>query len=462
MEAFKRILAELQAHRALPALAGTSLAWLEREREMALESWSAKGLPSRRDENWKYTSVQEIADADIVDAIGADARALSELESVRERARLADGGSGANADSVSAELVFVNGRFIPQWSRLSSVPGLHILPLAAALRADTPAVQSALIGLRGVFGSSAHKGDESVFASLNTSLFRDAAVVVAEEGCVASAPVVLTFIHTGQERERTTAVFPRVIASFGRRSEVHLIENHIGADQSSYLSSGVTDLHLADGSRVSHVKLQREGDSGFHLGTTRSFLGRDSRLESLQISLGAKLSRQDLKVRLAAPGAEAVVDGLYVVRGAQHVDNHTSIEHAVGETTSEQLYKGILDDQSRAVFNGRVWIEKGAQRSHSSQLNNNLLLSPKAEVDTKPELEIYADDVKASHGATIGRLDPEQVFYFESRAIDATSAVAMLAEGFAQEMVFRRGSEAVRRMLRDSVRSAVNGLKAGL
>ncbi|MCM2281970.1 MAG: Fe-S cluster assembly protein SufD [Bdellovibrionaceae bacterium] len=459
IENFKQIFAELQAHRALPALAGTPLAWLERERELAVEKWSVDGLPTRKLEAWKYTSVQAISDAEIVDAGGPDARALAELESVHESARM--------QVAVAAELVFVNGRFIPQWSTLPHIAGLHVLSLAAALRSDVPYVRNVLSAMRETFGSAAHKGAETAFAALNTSLFRDAAVVIAEDDCFVGSPIILTFIQSGTASsrvapQRMTAVYPKVLAHFGRHSQGHVIENHIGPNGATYVSTSLSDLHLGDSSHVSYVKLQREGDHGFHVGTTRVFQARDSRLDSLQISLGAKLARHDLKVRLAAPGAEAVVDGLYIVRDHQHVDNHTAIEHAVGDTRSDQLYKGVLDDESRAVFNGRIWINQDAQRSNSSQLNNNLILSMKAEIDTKPELEIFADDVKAGHGATVGRLDPEHLFYFQSRAIDPASAVAMLAEGFAQEVVFRRGSAVVREALLPLVRQAVRGLKVSV
>lgn len=456
IESLKQMYAELQAHRALAALVGTPLAWLERERELAVEQWSVNGFPTRNDEAWKYTSVKEIAEAEIQDAMGADARTLADLEDLRVRTRL--------EGEPAAELVFVNGRFIPKWSRVSEQSGLHVLSLTAALRAESPAVRSALTGLRETFGSIAHKGIETSFAALNTSLFRDGAVLVVEDSVQVEAPVVLTFIHTGPEAGggKMTAAFPRVLAHFGRRSVVNVIENHVGQEGAAYLASSVSDLYLGDSARVGYVRLQREGLEGFHIGATRSFQARDSRLESLQISLGAKLSRQDLKVRLAAPGAEAFVDGLYVVRDRQHVDNHTAIEHAVGDTTSEQLYKGILDDESRAVFNGRIWIAKDAQRSNSSQLNNNLVLSMKAEVDTKPELEIFADDVKAGHGATVGRLDPEHLFYLKSRAITENDAIMMLAEGFAQDVVLRRTSNALRLALQLPVREAVRRLKASL
>ncbi len=454
VDSLRQIYAELQAHRALPALAGTPLAWLEREREAALADWSARELPTRKDEAWKYTSLRDVAESEILDAAGADARTLSALEAAGLRPR-------SSGSRTAANLVFVNGRFVPQWSVFPETPGVHVLPLSAALRAEGAPVRSALTGLREIFASAAHKGAETPFAAMNASLFRDAALIVAEGSVELEAPVFLNFIHTGAfpGSGRLTASFPRVIVLAGARSSLRVIESHGGADGAGYLTAGVTDLHLGEGARLSHVRMQREGDESFHFGTTRSWQSRGSRLESLQISLGAKLSRQDLKVRLAEAGAEATVDGLYLTRGRQHADHHTAIEHAVGDTTSSQLYKGILGGESRAVFNGRVWIAKDAQRSSSSQLNNNLLLSPRAEVDTKPELEIFADDVKAGHGATIGRLDPEHLFYFKSRAIPEQMAVAMLAEGFAQDVVTRLSSEALREALLPPVRAAVRGLK---
>ena len=427
---------------------GLPIAWLKSERSKARETWEQTGFPSRQNEAWKYTSVSSLTE---VDWALAKPLSSSEAEATYRKSRL--------PVKVSGELVFVNGEFVPQLSTLSSTQGLFIGSLRSVLESGNTAVQSALENAGKVFADPAHKGVETSFASLNASLFSDAAVIVASANTVVKAPVVLSFIHSGKGNELSVSQ-PRVFAVFGKHSEVTVIENHVGAE--SYFSNNVTDGYLADEAKVTYVRVQNESTKASHIGSTRFTVSRSARLESLQLSLGAALSRQDLKIRLTAPGAEAVVDGLYIVREKQHVDNHTAIEHIVGDTQSEQLYKGILDDESRAVFNGRIFIAQDAQKSNSSQLNNNLVLSKKAEIDTKPELEIFADDVKAGHGATIGRLDPEHLFYLKSRAISESQAVSMLALGFANDLVLRRTNPLVQEALKPLIVAAVGAVKVGV
>ena len=206
-------------------------------------------------------------------------------------------------------------------------------------------------------------------------------------------------------------------------------------------------MNIAKGSRVSHARFNLTQASGVQLGYTQIAQARDSFCETYQFSLSGRISREDLEIRLNESGAEVVLDGLYMTDGVRHVDHSTSVEHAAPHTTSSQLYKGILNDESRAVFNGRVRIHRDAQQVNASQLNNNLLLNKRAEVDTKPELEIDADDVKASHGATIGQIDPEHVFYLRARAIPEKEALQMIANGFAQDVAFRIRNTEIRKGL---------------
>ncbi len=428
---------------------GTAMSWFEPQRNAALMRWQERGLPSRQSEEWMYTSVTSLAESSWV-------RSKSESASPEfvKAARL--------KTTAVAEMVFVNGQFVPALSKVSELNGLYVGSLTDVLKNKNEPVLSALKNAEKTFASETHLGKETAFASINSTLFSDAVVIHAAANTRSADPIILTFIHTSVEGSELPLALPRVFALFDRMSEVAVIENHIGEENAHYFSNGVTDGYLADGANVTYAKLQREGNQGSHIATTRFTLARDAKLESLQISFGAKLSRQDLKIVLGAAGAEAVVDGLYIQNGKQHVDNHTSIEHIVADTRSEQLYKGILDGESRAVFNGRVFIAQDAQRSNSSQLNNNLLLSKRAEVDTKPELEIFADDVKAGHGATIGRLDPEHLFYLRSRAISSADAVAMLAFGFANDLVLRRTNERVREALSAPVANAVKSFKVNL
>lgn len=434
------------------ALYGQSspLSWFAAERVSAREQWEKFGLPSRKDESWKYTSVNSISDSQLQAAVPPQS---AQVEALFKKSRL--GGES------SSEIVFVNGVYQPSLSKLAK-DGAIVLPLSEALKSKDAGLLKSLVDAKAVFGSEAHKGKESSFVALNSSLVTEPVVLFVPANQQIKAPIVVTYIQSGVAGDMLSTVHARVFAIFGRMSSASVIENFVSDDLERTFTNVVTDAWIQDAAQVTYVRLQNEGAKASHIGATRFTLARDAKLESLQLSIGAQLSRQDLKIRLAQAGADAQVDGLYLVRGKQHVDNHTAIEHEVADTLSAQLYKGILDDESRAVFNGRIFIAQDAQRSNSSQLNNNLLLSRKAEVDTKPELEIFADDVKAGHGATIGRLDPEHLFYLQSRAISHDTAVSMLALGFANDVVLRRSNKALQDALTPVIAQAVRGLKTGV
>ncbi len=447
----------------LPSFAGTPFEVLDGERIRSSQRWQASGLPTRALEDWKYTSVATIADSELVE-LGEEAANKVELGEILQHSRL-------NLKT-AIELVFVNGQFAPSRSRLSNKSTFFLSSFSQVTRLGSggasgdsleskwPGLTRALENVRG----AGHQGIENAFASINSSLFRDGVVLYVPDGVVIEEPIVLTFLTCVSNDPKTPEVLPtfhpRVLVALGRRASVSVLEQSMGRDGSRYFSNGVADFLVGDNAHLSYVRLQRDGRDAINLVTTRMSLGNSSRLESLQLSLGAQLARQDLQVRFASPGGEAVVNGLYVVRGNQHVDNHTSIEHAVGQTVSEQTYKGILDDNARAVFNGRICIAEKAQKSSAAQLNRNLLLSSKAEIDTKPELEIFADDVKAAHGATVGRLDPEHLFYLRSRAISETLALGMLAQGFAQDVVLQLSNVSLREALMKPVADALTGLKS--
>lgn len=427
--------------------AGGELAWLRAARQRDFTRWSKDGIPTRRQERWLYTNLSTLNESHIVLPTPWESDELILHEAYP---RL--------PGEKSAEVVFLNGKFVPEWSKLVNENGLSVLVLSEIL---SECVNEGWTAERrekfAAFQSHIDTSDadrETIFAAMNTSLIQDAVLIHLDAKVRVQHPIVVTFLSDSEvspESKELPMTSPRVFASLGRGAQASIIEVYTGSSAARYFANTVSDLRVADAARLSYCQLQMQGSEGLHIGTTRIRQGRDSWTEAFQFSLGAKLSRQDFHVSLEGEGAEATVDGLYVVRGRQHVDNHTDIEHVVGNTTSEQIYKGILYDSSRAVFNGRVHIHRDAQHANASQLNKNLMLSPKAEVDTKPELDIFADDVKAAHGATIAQLDPEHIFYLQARAIPRPEAIKMLAHGFAQDVVFRIKNDDIRECLRGIV-----------
>ncbi len=405
-------------------LAG-ALPWLKAYSRASSELWLSEGLPTKRNEAWKYTNIAALAENEITLARPATL-AAAPLGILRQ------------PDSL-AELVFVNGRFSSELSNFSPEKnGVHIQLLSQT------GPENALEELARF--SSASLKNQTVFGALNFELSEEAVLIrITKSAVVAQQPITVYYLSSGSDEMAFQMATPRIYVYSEKMSEAALLEVYGAGNNRHFMTNAVTDLVLDEGARLSHCKLQIEGPETYHFSQTQAELGRGSWLETHQVSLGAKLSRHDLSVRLNGEAAEAVVNGLYIVQNEQHVDNHTSIEHVLGNTVSSQLYKGILDDRSRAVFNGRVWIHQDAQKANAVQLNKNLLLSAKAEVDSKPELEIYADDVKASHGATVGQMDAEQLFYFQTRAVDQQTAERMIALGFAQDVVFSMKNEALKK-----------------
>lgn len=401
----------------LASESGGELAWMGKARERAAGRWKSLGLPTRKSERWHYTSLNLIE------------KAQFRLPSIPEEFQT------PNANEIITE----NGIF--QNSSLGDLPGVKITTLSRVfeecVRAGWSAERRESFSAFQKHLETSDIEKETAFAALNTSFMLDAVLISVSPGVIVREPIVIRHHFSRSTESGMTLVSPRVFVDLGRGAEATLLEVSTGGDGVEYFSNSVTDLRLDAAAKLRYSRLQNEGDQGIHMSATRVHQGRDSRLENLQFDVGGKLARHDLHVGLEGEGAEAILDGLYLVNGSQHVDNYTLIDHAVAHTTSAQLYKGILDGEARAVFNGHVRIQRYAQKSNASQANNNLMLSRKAEVDTKPELEIDADDVKAAHGATVGQIDPEHVFYLESRAIPRCEAIRMLAEGFARDVISR-------------------------
>lgn len=393
-----------QAHPAQGALAAF--------RQAAYDYAAKKGLPTRKDEDWHYTSVKALGETEY------NASSINPLEPSHDT--MVQIQKNLNPEFIN--VVFFNGALN---KTLSSE-----LPAGFTLRelSEYPAMfMDAFDALNGAY------------------LTKPLSLNVAKETSV-EKPVNFVFF-TSTENGPAVMVHPRIRLEVGARSSVKVLESYYGAKASGYFVNSVFDLHVGESAKVTYVRVQAEGDKAINIGRTRIILGKDANLESLAFATGASLSRHSLEVLLKAKGANAEVLGVYAVRGNQHADNTTVIDHQVGECNTNQLYKGILDGEAKAVFCGKVLIQKDAQKANSAQLNNNLLLSSKAEADSKPSLEIYADDVKAAHGSTVGQLNREELFYLLSRAIPKNKAIPMLGYGFLSEVIYKISDENIQKWL---------------
>jgi Fe-S cluster assembly protein SufD len=390
--------------------------WLARLRRDAARRYTTLGLPTVRDEQWKYTDVTPLAAAPLRPATAADAAALA--------GPAFDALPLATASPWRA--VLVNGGFRADLSRLADLPpGTTVTSLGAVLDTRTDRLATTL-------EAALATGD--AFTALNTALLGDGCLIEIADDVVAEEPLHLVFVGHGP----ATGILrgPRVIVHAGRHSRVRLIEEYVSvsADEDAGLTNALSEVVLAAGARVDHHRLQTEGARAAHIGRLAVTAAADSRFESDSVVFGGSLTRIDITVALAGRGASCRLNGLFVGGDHQHVDHHTRIDHQVGDTHSTELYRGILDGRSRGVFNGKVVVHPDAQQITALQTSNNLLLSRHAEIDTKPELEIYADDVRCTHGATVGELDAAALFYLRSGVLPEDDARALLTYAFAQEV----------------------------
>ncbi len=308
-------------------------------------------------------------------------------------------------------LVFVNGRFAADLSQLANVPaGIAIGSLAEAPEAVTRSL-----------GRVADYQDQ-VFTALNTALLGDGAYLLVADGQALDRPVEL--IHLAHPTGRATAAYPRTLVVLGKGARATVVERYLPAGDGTYFTNAVTEIVVGEDAVLDHVKLQQEGAAAFHVAGTQIVQANRSRLTTHALSFGGRLSRNEVRVRFDGEHAEATVNGLYLGTGRQHVDHQTILDHARPNCASHELYKGILDGQAHGVFNGKIFVRKDAQKTDAKQTNKVLLLSDDATIDTKPQLEIFADDVKCTHGATVGQLDAEQLFYLRSRGLDREAARA--------------------------------------
>lgn len=386
--------------------------WIAARRQAGAARFEAMGFPTRRDEEWKYT----------------DVRAISQTHfSLAESAEFSQAGAAALTLPIDAyRLTFVDGVFSAALSDLDGLPqGLQILPLSQALTENHEAVGGPLGRLTGV--------EFSPFAALNTAFMEEGAVVRLAPGIVVEKPIVLQFLS--RANAEPVMCHPRVLVEAAGRSEATLIEHYTGEAEAKNFTNVVGEYMLDRGAIFNHYKLQEAPLGDYHVASMHVEQSRDSRYSSYNLNLGGALVRNDLVSDLNGKGAEANFLGLFFGQGRQHVDNHTKVNHNAPLTFSNENYKGILDDRAHGVFNGKVFVKRDSQKIEGFQSNQNLLLSDRAHIDAKPELEIYADDVKCSHGTTTGQLDEEAVYAMRTRGIDEATARALLTLAFAGEVL---------------------------
>lgn len=408
----------------LPEGAGQRLG---EQRRAAAEFVRTHGLPQMSDEAWKYTNLAALREISYRAAEPADAQTLSSTEF----ATLVDAGISPH------RVVLVNGHFRADLSALNSLPtGLSVRSLATVLATEPELLHAGFTPGQG--------RSEIAFSALNAALAADGVLVEVAPGAGLDETLHIVSISSTEQPLLCT---PRIIIRAGAQSRLHLVEEYVGSSAARSLTNVVTDIALDRSAEVHHHRLQNDPDTTAHIGRVQARLGAASIFRSDSITFGGALTRVDIEVTLADRGARACLNGLFTVTDNQHVDHHTVIDHAVGDTHSEELYRGVLDGRSRGVFNGKVIVRRDAQGITARQASNNLLLSRRAEIDTKPELEIYADDVSCAHGATVGELDHEALFYLRSRGIAEADARALLVYAFAEKVVETIPLESVRRAI---------------
>lgn len=399
--------------------------WLSRIRKEAFLRFSELGFPTTRQEEWKYTNVRPLGQKPFRTAPDAGTVSESELHTV------------FLGDLACPRLVFVDGRFCAPLSSLEFPPGIRVESLASLLDSEPGWLETHLARLTDF--------REEPFNALNTAFLNDGAVVRVERGEVIEEPVLLLFISSGQDG---VVSHPRTLVVAEETSQATVVEAYGRLAEGGYFVNPVTELVAADGAVVEHLRVQADSHLAYHVGSLQISVNRNANCRSHNIQLGSLLSRLNLTASLDGEGADCGLNGLYLLKGRQHVDNHTRVEHAVPHGSSRELYKGIVDESAEAVFHGRIIVDPGAQKTDSKQTNNNLLLSDEALVHTTPQLEIYADDVKCTHGATIGQLDSDALFYLRSRGIGEEAARSLLIYAFASEMLGRIGVQPVADRLR--------------
>jgi Fe-S cluster assembly protein SufD len=401
---------------------------VHRLRKAAMKRFGELGFPGPRDEDWKFTNLAALA------------KLPFKLAGTREKNDLTLAALEQSAFSVGDghRLVFVNGQYAPELSSCTALPrGVEIGSLARVLQEDSIRLEPHLAKVASY--------QNQAFTALNTAFMRDGAFISLPAGAIVEKPICLFFVATAACDGCVT--HPRNLILAGANSAAQIVEAYLGGAGDVYFTNAVTEVVAGDNARIEHYKLQQESTEAFHVATLQLQMERGSTFTSQYLGFGGGLVRNEVRAHLGAEGCECTLNGLYVASGRQHMDNFTVIDHAMPRCASHELYKGILDDNAHGVFNGKIFVHQDAQKTDAKQTNQTLLLSEDAVINTKPQLEIYADDVKCTHGATVGQLDAEAIFYLRSRGIGLAQARALLTFAFANDIVSRVKVEPLRARL---------------
>ncbi|MGH9403876.1 MAG: Fe-S cluster assembly protein SufD [Terriglobia bacterium] len=391
-------------------------AWVQPLRKAAMERFAEAGFPTTRHEDWRFTNVAPVANASFKRALpGRDGLTLGHLNALLLK-------------DVAARLVFVNGFFKPELSSLENVlAGVRVVNLATALETPAKHLEEHLARHAEI--------SHNPFVALNTAFIQDGAFIQIAKGVALENPIHV--VHVRTRGSAGTVTHPRTLIVAGHDVRVTVIESYAALSGEAYFTNAVTEVVAGENSAVEHIKLQEESENAFHIGTVEARQERSSRFYSHSISLGALLARHDINAILGGEGAECTLNGLFQTVGRQHVDHHTRLDHAMPHCSSREYYRGVLDGRSVGVFNGAIIVRKDAQKTDAIQSNKNLLLSDEAVINTKPELQILADDVRCTHGATIGQLDADAIFYLRARGIGLEAARHLLTRAFANDVINR-------------------------
>lgn len=416
-------------HEAEKALPGQATAWVAELRSQAIEAYKQLGWPTRKQEAWKYTDLSEIRETSFEAATAPGTITRADLEA-------------HTFDEVEAHrVVLVDGFVVDE---LSDLPDGEVTVASIAQLLDQDPER-----LEGLLGSVAD-ATEHPLRAINTALFRDGVLIDVPAGSVLETPVhVINLTTAGADTPRVS--YPRVAIRLGRNAEATVIETYAGLSEGPYLTNAVTEIEAADNAHLRHYKLELENPEAFHLATQQVHQTRDATVRTHNICLGGKLIRNDVNAVLDGEGGTCLMNGLFSLIDEQHCDNHTRIDHVEPNCESHQLYKGIVDDKARGVFWGRIFVDPIAQKTNADQHNPNLLLSDEALVDSTPQLEIFADDVRCTHGSTFGQLDAEQLFYMQSRGIDEQTSRAILTYAFAGDVLNGIQLDPVRQRVEDLI-----------
>ncbi len=427
----------LDAFGALSVRTSKQPAWLRDLRERGFARFGEVGFPTTKDEDWRFTNISAISQASFEPAVAAKVTA--------------DALQPFYIPGAACRLVFVNGRFAGELSDPGSLSkDVHVTSLSQAIAQGGRALESHLGQYLNI--------ERDAFSALNTAFIEDGAYVYLPRRAAVEAPISLLFVSVGAEHPQMTHLRNLIVAE--DEAEAHIVEDYVSLGSGAFFSNVVTELVAGENAVISHHLVEREDRQALNVSTLSTRQARSANVSSHSVLLGGALVRNNVHPVLAGEGGECLINGLFIANGSQHMDNYMLVEHASPHCSSRQFYNGILDGHSHGVFHGRIIVHKDAQKTDAKQTNRNLLLSDDAQIDTKPQLEIYADDVKCTHGATIGQVEENALFYMRSRGIDEPTARRLLLFAFASECLERMKQEPVREYLKEIVQQWLPAAKA--